>query len=35
MDNYKIGILVPTTTNMRNWESLKDTTLFDIFLKVF
>ena len=35
MDNYKIGVLVPTTTNMRNWESLKDTTLFDIFLKSF
>mgnify|MGYP001254941683 FL=1 len=32
---YKIGILIPTTTNKRDWEMLKDTTFYSVFLKTF
>jgi len=32
---YKIGILIPTTTNKRNWKSLKETTFYSVFLKTF
>ena len=32
---YKIGVLIPSTTNMRDWKYLRDTTLFNVFLKSF
>ena len=32
---YKIGILIPTTTNMRPWTKFNETTLYNIFLKSF
>lgn len=31
----KIGILIPSTSNMRDWETLEETTLYNIFLKTF
>ena len=32
---YKIGILIPTTSTKRNWKQLKETTLYNIFLRSF
>ena len=32
---YKVGILIPTTTNMRDWRELKETTFYNVFLKSF
>ena len=32
---YKIGILIPTTSAKRNWKQLKETTLYNIFLRSF
>lgn len=33
--SYKIGILIPSTTNKRDWTTIKETHLYDIFLKSF
>ena len=32
---YKIGILIPTTTTGRNWKDVKETYLYNIFMKSF
>ena len=32
---YKIGILVPSTTHMRDWKSMEETSLYSVFLKTF
>lgn len=32
---YKIGIIIPTTTNGRTWLTVKDTYLYNIFMKSF
>ena len=33
--SYKIGILLPSTTNKREWNTVKETHLYNIFLKSF
>jgi hypothetical protein len=35
MVNHKIGILIISTSNMRNWKSIKETYLYNIFIKTF
>jgi hypothetical protein len=35
METYKIGILIPTTTHMRSWNTFNETTLYNVFLKSF
>ena len=32
---YKIGILVPSTTHMRDWKTIEETSLYSVFLKTF
>ena len=32
---YQIGILIPSTTNKRDWKKLEDTSLYKVFLKSF
>ena len=32
---YKVAIMLPSTTNNRNWKTIKETPLFNIFLKSF
>ena len=32
---FHIGILVPSTTNKRDWTTLEETTLYKVFLKSF
>ncbi|MAR51358.1 MAG: hypothetical protein CML42_09560 [Rhodobacteraceae bacterium] len=32
---YKIGIIIPTTTTGRNWKDVKETYLYNIFMKSF
>ncbi len=32
---YKIAIMLPSTTNNRDWKTIKETPLFNIFLKSF
>jgi len=32
---YSIGILIPTTTNGRDWKTMKDTYLYNYFMKSF
>ena len=32
---YKVGILIPTTTNKRDWRELNQTTFYNVFLKSF
>jgi len=31
----KIGIMIPTTSRGRNWKNIKETHLYNIFLKSF
>ena len=33
--SYKIGILIPSTTNKRDWKKIEDTSLYNVFLKSF
>lgn len=33
--SYKIGVLIPTTTNNRDWKSIQETYFYNIFLKSF
>jgi hypothetical protein len=35
MEQTKIGILIPSTSNKRNWQSYNDTYLYNITLKTF
>ena len=32
---FKVGILIPTTTNNRNWNTMKETYLYKFFMKSF
>ena len=32
---YKIGVLIPSTTNKRDWSKIEDTSLYNVFLKSF
>ena len=32
---YKIGILIPTTSAKRDWNTFEDTTFFSVFLHSF
>lgn len=32
---YKIGVLIPTTTSRRSWNTFEDTTIYQIFLQSF
>ena len=33
--NLKIALLIPTTSNNRDWESVQDTILYKIFIPSF
>ena len=35
MDSYKIGLLIPCTSHKRNWQTIKESYLYQISLKTF